>query len=360
MRLPQNGTPVRLVFRDPLRLKGRVLREKGGPVSEFSLDKEQVRTPDGRFSLPLTRLQGPPGVPRGPGIPLDDAEGGRPAGRDVDVGDVVLRESQRVSGQVVDSRTSEPVAGALVHAANGSYPASETYTGREGGFSLEDLNPDGVQLSVSHALYPRQKQVDWKPGQGEVKIRLEAGATLEGRVESDGAPVARGTVQLTANGELIATTDVRWGHYQFDLIPAGRYVVRVLGPRNEGPAVLFPLRPVELAPGARETLDLSERPSGASVQVLVPERNIEVHLIPGDFPLLGPKQGLYNRLSGGVMGKRVQDGVRHFSQLPAGAYTLVAVRPSEEGTEVHREEVEVPTEGALSLTLLPQWTHFDD
>ncbi len=160
-----------------------------------------------------------------------------------------------MSGQVVDARTSQPVAGALVRAANGRNRVSETYTRLEGGFSLEDLNPDGVQISVEHALYPRQKPVDWKPGQGDVKVRLEAGATLEGRVESDGAPVARGTVQLTANGEIIATTDLWRGHYRLDLIPAGRYVVRLQGPRSEGPAVLFPLRTVELAPGARETLD---------------------------------------------------------------------------------------------------------
>ncbi len=92
----------------------------------------------------------------------------------------------------------------------------------------------------------------------------------------------------------------------------------------------------------------------------MPERNIEVHFIPGDFPLLGPKQGLYNRLRTGFMGKRVRDDVRRFSQLPAGAYTLVAVRPGEEGTEVHLEEVDVPAEGKLSFTLLPQWNHFDD
>ncbi len=56
VRLPNTGARVRLVFQDSPRLLGRVLREKGGPLSEFSINEEQVRAPDGRFSLPLTRF----------------------------------------------------------------------------------------------------------------------------------------------------------------------------------------------------------------------------------------------------------------------------------------------------------------
>ncbi|HYO53515.1 hypothetical protein [Archangium sp.] len=55
---------------------------------------------------------------------------------------------------------------------------------------------------------------------------------------------------------------------------------------DEGPAPLFPLRRVELASGGRVTLEFTEQIAGASVEVLVPERNIEVHLFPGDLPLM--------------------------------------------------------------------------
>ncbi|EPX55279.1 hypothetical protein D187_009488 [Cystobacter fuscus DSM 2262] len=60
------------------------------------------------------------------------------------------------------------------------------------------------------------------------------------------------------------------------------------------------------------------------------------------------------------MGKRVSDGVRRFSLLPGGDYTLIAIRHDDSGTDVHREQVELPSEGNQSLTLAPLWTRFED
>jgi hypothetical protein len=122
---------------------------------------------------------------------------------------------------------------------------------------------------------------------------------------------------------------------------------------------MFPLRQVELAPGGRATVDL-ESAAGASVEVFVPERNIEVHLLPGSLPLMGPKQGLYSKIDSGLMGKAVREGVRYFPQVPAGHYTLFAMRRDEDFTEVHRDELDVPSGGQVSFSLLPLWNKFDD
>ncbi|MFY0522467.1 hypothetical protein ACN28I_04395 [Archangium gephyra] len=108
------------------------------------------------------------------------------------------------------------------------------------------------------------------------------------------------------------------------------------------------------------TLDFTEQIEGALLEIFVPERNIEVHLIPGNLPLMGPKDGLYSKLQSGFMGKPVREGVRRFPRLPAGSYTLFAMRRDEDVTEVHREELELPDGGDVAFTLLPQWSLYDD
>lgn len=96
------------------------------------------------------------------------------------------------------------------------------------------------------------------------------------------------------------------------------------------------------------------------VEILVPERDIEVHLLPGNLPLMGPKQGLYSKLGSGFMGRRVREGVRYFPQVPEGHYTLFAMRRDEDFTDVHREELDVPAGGQVRFPLLPMWSRFDD
>lgn len=75
---------------------------------------------------------------------------------------------------------------------------------------------------------------------------------------------------------------------------------------------------------------------------------------------MGPKQGLYTKIVGGYMGKPVREGVRRFSRVPAGHYTLFAMRRDEDVTAVHREELEIPSEGEVSFSLLPQWSLYED
>jgi len=364
VRVSSGESQVQLVLRARARLRGRVVRENGEPVTTFRLNNgpntEGVNQPGGHFSLPLTStrrmqlyLEAPGFVSRALGVDIPDDR------KDVDLGDVVLRASEAVTvtGRVVDALSSAPVSRALVKFQGRSL--SLAYTRPDGHFTLEDVPRANGTLVLSHPLYPDSKAA-FVRGQ-EVEVRLARGATLEGRVESDGVPVEVGTVQLRSQqGDIAGTTELWHGRYALELLPAGRYVVRVQGPRGGGPALLFPLRTVELAAGDRVTLDFTGHITAVSMDVLVPGRDIEVHLHPGELPLLSPRQGLYNKLSAAFMGKRVSDGVRHFSQLPGGHYTLIAIRHDDSGTDVHLEQVELPSEGELSFTLAPLWNRFED
>ncbi|WNG26285.1 hypothetical protein F0U62_21350 [Cystobacter fuscus] len=358
VRVSSGESTVQLVMRARPRLLGRVVREDGGPVTPFQLNGKGFDSPDGRFSLPLTLARKMELYVKASGFASRSLQVNTSDGReDVDLGDVVLRASVTVTGKVVDALSSAPVSQVGVGLRGGFFPRA--YTRWDGHFTLEDVPPGEGFLVLSHPLYP-SAEVAFVQGQ-QVLARLARGATLEGRVESQGVPVEVGSVQLRSQREeIVGTTELVHGRYALELLPAGRYVVRVQGPRSQGPALLFPLKTVELAAGDRVTLDFTGPIAAGSMDVLVPERGIEVHLIPGELPLLAPRQGLYGKLSAGFMGKRVSDGVRRFSLLPGGDYTLIAIRHDDSGTDVHREQVELPSEGEHSLTLAPLWTRFED
>ncbi|WNG57515.1 carboxypeptidase regulatory-like domain-containing protein [Archangium gephyra] len=235
-----------------------------------------------------------------------------------------------------------------------------TYSLPDGSFTVGGVKAGRKTVRVSHPDWPPVRVV-LEEQQWEVTVELEPGATLEGRVESAGAPVRSGSVRLRSEqGEVLTTLGFSEGRYSVRAIPAGRYLVQVEGQSEQGAALRFPVRQVTLSRGDKVTLDFTEKSEGAILEVHVPERNLEVHLIPGSMPLMGPRDGLFLKLGRGLMGKTVREGVQRFPRLPAGNYTLFAMRRGEDSTEVHREELELPAEGEASFTLLPVWTHYAD
>ncbi|AKJ03465.1 Hypothetical protein AA314_05091 [Archangium gephyra] len=358
------GPDVRLVLRSRGRLLGRVVREDGGPITSFRINNETVSHPEGRFSLPLGYAR--TWIIEALGFSPVRRRGSAPRGEDLDLGDVVLVEDRTVRGRVLEAGTSAPVAGAWVEVGHSRARSSggrmdpSTYTLPDGSFTVEGVKAGKRSVRVSHPDWPPAR-VLLAEEQGEVTVVLEPGATLEGRVESAGAPVRSGVVRLRSEeGEVLTTLGFGEGRYSLRSIAAGRYLVQVEGQSEQGPALLFPVREVTLSRGDRVTLDFIEQSEGALLEVLVPERNLEVHLIPGDLPIMGPKDGLYSKLRSGLMGKTVREGVQRFPRLPAGRYTLFAMRRSEDSTEVHREELELPASGEVTFTLLPQWILYDD
>ncbi|HYO51210.1 MAG TPA: carboxypeptidase-like regulatory domain-containing protein [Archangium sp.] len=350
-----SSTGVRLVMMRNLlgEARGRVVREDGRPITSFWVRGTRVNHPEGRFSVPVQEER--VGF-YAPGFSEAHRDVKVRGGEVIELGDVVLAEGRTVRGRVLEAGTSAPVAGARVGGGGWLGPAVLTLS--DGSFTGRVVGK--WWMSVSHPDYPPMRMT-LEEGQEEVTVVLEPGARLEGRIAPAGVPVRSGTVQLRSEqGAVLATTGFWEGRYSLRALPAGRYLVQVVARSDEGPAPLFPLRRVELAAGGRVTLDFTEQVTGASVEVLVPERNIEVHLLPGDLPLMGPKDGLYSKLGSGLMGRSVREGVRFFPRVPEGHYTLFAMRRDEDVTEVHREELEVPAEGQVLFSLLPQWSLYDD
>lgn len=364
------GSPdVRIVLRSRPRAHGRVVREDGGPITSFRVNHDVVSHPEGRFSVPVahgwTLYFSAPGFSHVRRKLAERGDG------DVELGDVVLVADRTVRGRVLEAGTSAPVAGARVQVspshsgARGGSPQARdvqvAYSLPDGSFTVEGVKAGGGVVRVTHPDWPPVRMA-LEEGQREVTVGLVRGATLEGRIEAAGAPVRSGSVRLRSEqGELMATMGFWDGRYALRAIPAGRYLVQVMArPGEEGPAPMFPVRQVELSAGGSVTLDFTGESEGVAVEVLVAEPDIEVHLIPGNLPLMGPKQGLYSRLSSGHMGRPVREGVRGFPRLSAGSYTLFAMRRGEDIIEVHREELELPTGGELTFSLLPQWSLYDD
>jgi hypothetical protein len=358
------GQDVRLVLRSRGWVTGRVVREDGTPITSYRINQDMVSHPEGRFSLPSG--YGRTWVFDAPGFSQLRRRGPPPGEEDVDLGDVVLVEDRTVRGRVLAAGTSAPIAGAWVEVGPGRERSSgarlepSTYTLPDGSFTVEGVKTGRRAVQVSHPDWPAARVVLAKE-QREVTVVLEPGASLEGRVEAAGAPVRSGVVRLRSEeGEVLTTLGFGEGRYALRSIAAGRYLVQVEGRSEEGQAPLFPVRQVTLSRGDEVTLDFTEQIQGATLEVLVPEQNLEVHLIPGSLPSMGPRDGLYSKLRSGRMGKTVREGVQRFPRLPAGNYTLFAIRRGEDSTEVHREELELPAEGEVSFTLLPVWNLYDD
>ncbi|HZH16239.1 MAG TPA: carboxypeptidase regulatory-like domain-containing protein [Archangium sp.] len=361
---PGSGN-IRLVLRAQARVRGRVVREDGGPITSFRINLEPVSHPEGRFSLPMVG-NGRTWVFDAPGFSQFRQRVASPEDEDLELDDVVLVEDRTVRGRVLEAGTSAPIAGAWVQVSPskgyspGSGAEQSAYTLPDGSFTVEGVKAGEGVLRVVHPDWPPVRTV-LAAGQREVMVVLEPGATLEGRIELAGTPVRSGVVRLRSEqGEVLTSLGFWEGRYSLRAVPAGRYLLHVVAYSEEGPAPLFPVRQVALSRGDRVTLDFTEQVEGALLEVFVPERNIEVHLIPGNLPLMGPKEGLYSKLLSGFMGKPVREGVRRFPRLPAGSYTLFAMRRDEDVTEVHREELELPDEGEVAFTLLPQWSLYDD
>jgi hypothetical protein len=335
-----------------------VVREDGTPIPSFQIDNDLVNHPEGRFSVPLGR--GGSWRVSAPGFSTVHRDGVPRREGDVELGDVVLVADRMVRGRVLAAGTSAPVTGAWVEVSPTDGGRTSASSLPDGSFTVEGVKAGAGVVRVTHPDWAPAR-VELADGQREVTVVLVPGATLEGRIESAGVPVSSGAVQLRSEqGVLQATIGIGEGRYSFRGITAGRYLVQVVARREEGPAPLFPVQRVELSAGQAVTLDFTEQLEGAAVEVFVAERNLEIHLIPGNLPLMGPKDGLYTKIASGFMGRPVREGVWRFPRMPTGSYTLFAMRRGEDVTEVHREELEIPSGGEVAFTLLPQWSPFAD
>jgi protocatechuate 3,4-dioxygenase beta subunit len=373
---------VRLVMRARAYVRGRVVRADGSPVRHFQVNETILDDPQGAFRWPISGDGEEVLAFAAPELAGTLRKVRVRQGVDADLGDVVLHAGREVRVRVVDAKTSAPLSEAAVELrepgaedvdrpllwnvvrVRAGHHATQTFlahdalrTGEGGTLVLPNVEERPWLLRVSHADY-LPVSVGLDAAQGEVTVRLRAGAWMEGEVRAGTEPIFRGLVLLrTPRGEHVELTSIIDGTYSLGPVEAGSYLAQVEPEPEEGePPAVFPATRVELPASGRVTLDLVAPPGGTSVEVHAPEAMEAVLLVPGAHPLScasGSLDGLFNL---GIRGRGRQEGPFRLGRLPAGHYTLFALRDgSVSPVEVHHEEVDVPAREAETFTVRPRW-----
>jgi Carboxypeptidase regulatory-like domain len=139
---------------------------------------------------------------------------------------IKLPKPGRLEGRVVDKETERPITQFTIGTETRSGPrrgnTTRAFTADDGKFVLEDVPPGTYDVSVTASGYARATSNAIEVAEGEpstVELSLERGATVVGRVTSNGQPVsgaavsgveARGrssqTKHTDANGEFVLDT----------------------------------------------------------------------------------------------------------------------------------------------------------
>jgi len=360
--------PRKIVLRPGTTIHGRLVDEKGGPVSGATVKLEGwLRGPvtvylrphvksdkEGRFHFDhLARLNGVLAVEaKGFARRTVDVTA---EGPDLDLGTLVLTRAVELTA-IVTGPGQRPVAGAEVKAGAGR----SAKTDERGRAVFNDLGADQpAELSVQAADYlPLHKRIA-PPLPKEVRLVLTRGFIAVGRlVDGNGDPVFSGTVEWKA-GPTFSPVDLKDGRFHLVLPPGERIELTFRSPQTAVvERVLDPGRPGERrdlgdirapagvivegqvvsartgAPvaGARVWMP-RPRPGGASVAVLLHDLLETTSNETGQFSLSGVAE------SGGIA--RVE--------ATGFAPRRVGVPPAEAGDHVKLGVIELETGATLNV-----------
>lgn len=356
-----SATDVRIVLEKLARLRGRVVRPDGSPVTRFWIDEKQVVDPQGAFALPFSGSRKVTLSFTAAGLAGTAREVELTEGVDTELGEVVLTPGREVRGRVVDAATGSPVAGAKVSVGddpkdperNLYSSRSDTTTARDGTFTLSHIQERPLVLGVKHPEF-LSTRLALAPGQAEVTVALDAGATLQGEVAlSNGRPWE---VSVSSSPDTSTkSTRVLGNRYELRGLSAGTYVV-FLQPSSLGeyPRAKIAPRQVEIPAHGVTVLDFKETPAQATLRLTgTPVPGAQLFLVAGSIPLPDSARAL-DRLEFLDFARR-EPGTAIFQGVPAGHYTLI-VQASVNGAPLwHREELDLPGEGEVTHELSPQW-----
>lgn len=376
---------VRLVLESLGYVRGQVVRPDGAPVTRFQINELGQEDARGEFRWPIHANGELTLAFAAPGLAGTVRKVRGREGEDVELGKVVLSPGRAVRVRVVDAVTSEPVLGATVDVRAPSdadpevdrsllyrmgedsttpdgtrvYGASPDYrTDHEGMLVLESVEARPLLLLVSHPEYLKAGTALGAEAR-EVTVPLRAGAWVRGELRAGGVLIEHGLVKLsTLGGEYADSASIEDGTYSLGPVEAGRYIAQVELFRRpeEKPDLVFLPRQVEVPASGTVTLDFEVQHSGTSVEVLASVELDEVILVPGARSLPGAGDELYKTFAFGHRSDADREGRFRFRMLPAGRYTLFAVRDWQAlDLELHREEVDVPTQETVSFTVHPRW-----
>ncbi len=351
LRIPTGTGPADLgvvTLRPGATLAGRVIDHRGQAVpggEVFFLDKPadpnemeralKDRKPaatvaaDGRFSIEDLAQGAPVHVAvRSPGFLIAQARSVRPPTEKPVV--IRLEPEAALSGRVVDE-AGAPVPGARIDLHWQAFLPEEpdrpvgqpilrnTRADGEGRFKLRGIPAGAARVSASAPAFVPLEGVEVDlPRAGELRLVLERGALLQGRVTTAaGEPVP--AVRVGVSGAGAATNDD--GLYWLEGAELGRQEVIFLHPSHGRVA-----KPFEIQPGVN-VLDLTFAPG-----VEVAGRVIDGagKPVPGAKVELAPEYRFDPRLYRDVTG---EDGRFRLSTVVAGKYRLTAGADGFAGTE---------------------------
>lgn len=204
------ASEVVLTIAEVAKVTGRVVDERGTPITEFDANSERVKTPDGRFSVPSPNKTLDVWVEGFAAVYLTTAEG--------DVGDVVMKKDPVVEGDVLDGE-GKPVSGATVLGSMDLAPATSDAAGR---FKLTLTSDEPQDLIATRGAMSGRTTV--KLG-SIAHIVMQRGTSLSGKVvDPSGKPVP---TQVNASSRMTQRpieidTDEN-GRFQLDL-PQGVWI----------------------------------------------------------------------------------------------------------------------------------------
>ncbi|HZI09586.1 MAG TPA: carboxypeptidase regulatory-like domain-containing protein, partial [Myxococcus sp.] len=182
LRVRADTGEVRLVLGRLARIRGRLTGPDGAPVPAFTVNGTLGIDPGGAFAEPFED-SGPQHLAfTAPGMAVVHRMVETRAGMDLDMGEVRLTPGRRLSGQVLDARTSEPVKDAQAYASGARRPAGAPFRyegllrmGSEGRFESPRVEDGPITLSVTASGYLTHRQ---ELGAGDLEgltVRLTPG-----------------------------------------------------------------------------------------------------------------------------------------------------------------------------------------
>ncbi len=286
-RVRPGEADVLLKMKPRPKLTGRALDEAGNPIADLLVNGRPCHAADGRFALPRD--------PQATRTIVDvESEGFAPfrrevtcePDRDLDLGDIRLSRGRTLRVTVLSATTGQAVPSARVAAA---VPGGESVevgrTGADGTATLRNL-PAAIEVVVSDEMFLRTRVAVPDDAQ-EVTVRVGAGGTIEATVRNAaGQPIRNLLISADKLGNSsesrLDRTDQE-GRFVFRGLPAGDYVVQLLGDRAGGNAGLSP-RHVQLAAGETARVDLVES-KGVTLSLSNPHDHCRVRVVAGALTL---------------------------------------------------------------------------
>jgi hypothetical protein len=357
---------LRLSMRRAPRVKGRIVKAGGVPVTRFEIERKTISDPAGAFDLPLSNLWQFSGSSESKSRLIHVHAAGfavamravrADALEDIDLGEIAMSQGRTLTGRVIDASTKAALPGVAI-SVRAADDANAIWTPRrptsafsdgQGNFAVTDA-PDG-EIVVGAWL---EGYVPWNSSTGPASpltIALSSGGRIVGSIRAkSGEPI--GGLRISAarqDGEGAGDSAVAGADGAFEItgLAPGGYEVRVYSSR--------PFTPVNVdvldVPAARA--DFVERSGGATVTLSVDERNAPEFtvLAPGEVAApASPKD--WQKLTGFYPSNERQDTPR-FESIPPGRYTLFAgtFTPEENALRFDRQLIDVSSEREQRISL---------